>query len=129
MLLGRKGTIDRPFVVNEPFWVSDVMYYTVQISEIYPEYLLKLFNLVPFGYYRYGSTQPSMSRLDYENMLFPIPSKDERISISNFLDAKLLNIETLIEKQNRKVSLYKEYRQSLISSAVTGKIRITEEMI
>ena len=30
LLLGRKGTIDKPFLMSEPFWVSDVMYYTIQ---------------------------------------------------------------------------------------------------
>ena len=129
LLLGRKGTIDKPFIVTEPFWVSDVMYYTVQKSEINPDYLLKLFSLVPFDFYKYGSTQPSMSRIDYENMFFPIPSENERRAITNFLDDELLKLETLIEKQNKKISLLKEYRQSLISSVVTGKIRIAEDMI
>jgi len=129
LLLGRKGTIDKPFVVTEPFWVSDVMYFTVQKTEITPDYLLKLFNLVPFGFYKYGSTQPSMSRIDYENMIFPIPSEEERQFITKFLDRELIKFETLIEKQNSKSSLLKEYRQSLISSVVTGKVRVTEDMI
>jgi type I restriction enzyme, S subunit len=129
LLLGRKGTIDKPFVVTEPFWVSDVMYFTVQKTETTPDYLLKLFNLVPFDFYKYGSTQPSMSRIDYENMIFPIPSEEERQFITKFLDRELIKFETLIEKQNSKSSLLKEYRQSLISSVVTGKVRVTEHMI
>ena len=129
LLLGRKGTIDKPFIVTEPFWVSDVMYFTIQKKEIKPDYLLKLFNLVPFDFYKYGSTQPSMSRIDYENMKFPIPNKDERELITKFLDLKLVKFETSLKKQDSKISLLKEYRQSLISSVVTGKVRVTEDMI
>lgn len=129
LLLGRKGTIDKPFVVTEPFWVSDVMYFTIQKKEIKPDYLLKLFNLVPFDFYKYGSTQPSMSRIDYENMKFPIPNKDERELITKFLDLKLAKFDTLLKKQLSKIHLLKEYRQSLISSVVTGKVRVTEDMI
>ena len=129
LLLGRKGTIDKPFVVTEPFWVSDVMYFTIQKKEIKPDYLLKLFNLVPFDFYKYGSTQPSMSRVDYENMKFPIPNKQERELITKFLNLRLGKFETLLKKQDTKISLLKEYRQSLISSVVTGKVRVTEDMI
>ena len=129
LLLGRKGTIDKPFIVTEPFWVSDVMYFTIQKKEIKPEYLLKLFNLIPFDFYKYGSTQPSMSRVDYENMKFPVPNKEERELITKYLDLRLSKFETLLKKQNSKISLLKEYRQSLISSVVTGKIRVSEDMI
>ena len=129
LLLGRKGTIDKPFIVNEPFWVSDVMYYTVPKSDINPEYLLNLFSLIPFDFYKYGSTQPSMSRIDYENMFFPIPSKDERESITKFLSKELLLIKSTIEKQSNKISLLNEYHQSLISSVVTGKVKVTKDMV
>ena len=129
LLLGRKGTIDKPFLVSEPFWVSDVMYYTIQKTLIKPDYLLKLFNLIPFDFYKYGSTQPSMSRIDYESMCFPIPDKEERQLITNYVDKELLKIDTLIEKEIDKITLLKEYRQSLISSIVTGKVRVTEDMI
>ena len=129
LLLGRKGTIDKPFLVSEPFWVSDVMYYTVQKTEMSPDYLLKLFNLIPFGFYEYGSTQPSMSRTDYESMYFPCPNKEERQSITNYLNEESLKIDTSIEKEIKKTSLLKEYRQSLISSVVTGKVRVTEDMM
>ena len=129
LLLGRKGTIDKPFLVSEPFWVSDVMYYTVQKTEMTPDYLLKLFNLIPFGFYKYGSTQPSMSRKDYESMYFPSPNQEERQAITNYLNEESLIIDYLIENETKRISLLKEYRQSLISSVVTGKVRITEDMI
>ena len=128
LLLGRKGTIDRPFVVSEPFWVSDVMYFTVQKTEVGPDYLSILFNLVPFEFYKYGSTQPSMSRTDYENMKFPIPSSDERKLITKVINRELIKYCALVEKNNSKISLLKEYRQSLISSVVTGKIKVSEDM-
>ena len=105
------------------------MYYTVPKSDINPGYLLNLFSLIPFDFYKYGSTQPSMSRIDYENMFFPIPSKDERESITKFLSKELLLIKSTIEKQSNKISLLNEYHQSLISSVVTGKVKVTKDMV
>ena len=57
---------------------------------------------------------PSMSRIDYESMCFPIPDKEERQLITNYVDKELLKIDTLIEKEIDKITLLKEYRQSLI---------------
>ncbi|MBC8213042.1 MAG: restriction endonuclease subunit S [Candidatus Marinimicrobia bacterium] len=126
LLLGRKGTIDKPFLFEEPFWVSDVMYYTIQKKDVTPKYLFLLFKLIPFEYFKYGSTQPSMSRLDYESMLFPIPPLKERSLITEYLDEQTQKIDTTIEKETQRIGLLKEYRQSLISEVVTGKIDVRD---
>lgn len=129
LLLGRKGTIDKPILFDKPFWVSDVMYYTIQKSDVTPKYLYLLFTFIPFGYYSYGSTQPSMSRLDYESMFFPIPKKEERERIVDYLDLETSKIGNQVDTEAKRIVLLKEYRQSLISSFVTGKVRVTEDMI
>ncbi|MCY4262754.1 MAG: restriction endonuclease subunit S [Candidatus Dadabacteria bacterium] len=59
----------------------------------------------------------------------PVPPQDEQVLISKYLDKKTSQINSLIEKETRRIELLKEYRQSLISNVVTGKVRITEEMI
>ena len=38
VLLGRKGTIDKPLYINEPFWTVDTMYYT-EINKDIPDYV------------------------------------------------------------------------------------------
>ena len=124
VLLGRKGTIDRPFLVDEPFWVSDVMYFTVQKTDMTPDYLLYLLNTFPFDFYVYGSTQPSMNRRDYENHFFPVPPKEEQQKIKQYLDEKTKDIDEKTFKEERRIELLKEYKQSLISEVVTGKKRV-----
>jgi len=128
LLLGRKGTIDKPFLYNEPFWVSDVMYYTIQKKDVTPKYLYLLFTLIPFDYYRYGSTQPSMSRLDYESMYFPVPPLQERQKVIKYLDTKTQKIDDLIEKTEKKIELLKEKRTSLINHCVTKGLNPNVEM-
>jgi type I restriction enzyme, S subunit len=121
LLLGRKGTIDKPFLYNEPFWVSDVMYYTIQKKDVTPKYLYLLFTLIPFDYYRYGSTQPSMSRLDYESMYFPVPPLQERQKVIKYLDTKTQKIDELIEKTEQKIELLKEKRLKLIEDVILNQ--------
>ena len=129
LILGRKGTIDKPFIQRTPFWISDVVYYTKSTSYITPLYLWFLFTQIDFSFYSYGSTLPSMGKDDYENMKFPIPPKNEISEIEKFLENGLKNIKKIIFKNSKKIDLLQEYRQSLISSVVTGKIEITEDMI
>ena len=56
------------------------------------------------------------------------PPFREQAQIVNFLDCKTEQIDELIATERRKIELLKEYRQSLISEAVTGKIDVRNEV-
>ena len=56
------------------------------------------------------------------------PPVHEQDKITNFLDRKTGQIDELIAAEQRKIELLKEYRQSLISEAVTGKIDVRNEV-
>jgi len=62
-------------------------------------------------------------------MSFCIPPISEQIQITNFLDEYTQKIDTIIEKENRRINLLKEYRKSLISEVVTGKIDVQDEVV
>ena len=59
-----------------------------------------------------------------ENFRIPIPTYQEQTQIADFLDHKTQQIDELIAIEHRKIERLKEYRQSLISEAVTGKIDV-----
>ncbi len=75
------------------------------------------------GITRYGLGKPSI-----ENLLLPIPPDAEQQQITNFLNRKTKQIGELVVTEYRKIELLKEYRQSLISEAVTGKIDVRNEV-
>jgi type I restriction enzyme S subunit len=58
----------------------------------------------------------------------PVPPIEEQISIASFLDRETTKIGSLIDKAHRAIKLLQEYRSSLISAAVTGKIDVRESM-
>jgi len=62
-----------------------------------------------------------------ENFRIPIPTYQEQQQIANFLKHKTEQIDKLIAVDQQKIELLKEYRQSLISEAVTGKIDVRNE--
>ena len=71
------------------------------------------------------STQPNLSMEDLGNFSIPIPSELERDKIVEFLDSNTKEIDVLVELEQKKIDLLREYRQSLISEVVTGKIKVT----
>ncbi len=61
------------------------------------------------------------------NSQIVFPPISEQENIVSYLDVKTQEIDQLISIENRRIETLKEYKQSLISEIVTGKIRICEE--
>lgn len=65
----------------------------------------------------------------WSNIKLPNPTLKEQDLIVNFLEKKNKGYDELIELYKQKKQNLIEYRQSLISTVVTGKFRITEDML
>ncbi len=76
----------------------------------------------------YGAKMPRTAIGDILNAKIPIPLDQEKLRIASFLDRKTQQIDELIATEQRKIELLKEYRQSLISEAVTGKIDVRNKV-
>lgn len=76
-----------------------------------------------------GITRFGLGKGSIENLSIPIPPKDEQLKIAQKISSFSSITNKISERLLNRIILLKEYRQSLISSAVTGKIRITEDMI
>ena len=60
---------------------------------------------------------------------FVLPSEEEQLLIAKHLDEKLEQVDVAIKIKLQQIERLREYRSSLINSAVTGKIKITPEMV
>lgn len=120
VLLGRKGTIDKPLYINEPFWTVDTMYYTELNEGFDAKYLHYLALTIQFSRYSTNTALPSMTQEHLSNYKFSVPKAElERKQITEFLDHETATIDNLIEKQQQLIELLKEKRQAVISHAVT----------
>lgn len=124
VLLGRKGTIDKPMFVDYPFWTVDTMFYT-EINEGHDsKFFYYLCLTIRFDYYQYGSAVPSMTQKDLSESIFTLPPLSEQKSIAAYLDKKCGEIDALSEHNKNIIESLQEYKQSLIYEAVTGKIEL-----
>ncbi|EPV2543885.1 restriction endonuclease subunit S, partial [Campylobacter upsaliensis] len=127
VLLGRKGTIDKPLFVEEPFWTIDTMFYTSVSKIVLPKYFYYLCLTIDFQFYISGSAIPSMTQYDLANISFALPPLQEQKQIANFLDEKCEKINSAIEKTKKQIELVKEYKNTFINEAVCGRVACSRD--
>jgi len=71
-----------------------------------------------------GITRFGLGKSIIENLFVNLPPLSEQHQIVEYLDEQTNKIDTTIEKETNRIELLKEYRQSLISEVVMGKIDV-----
>ena len=119
ILLGRKGTIDKPLHIDGPFWTVDTMYWTKINPVASGRYTYYSALTIPFDYYSTNTALPSMTKGALSSHLVARPPLPEQTQIAAFLDRETAKIDELVAEQRRLMELLKEKRQAVISHAVT----------
>lgn len=83
--------------------------------------------IIDFDWFENGGTVPSLSVQKYKNQKICMPSLEEQIVIADYLDQETAKIDRLCDTVNQTIGRLKEYRTALITQAVTGKIKVTDE--
>jgi len=74
----------------------------------------------------FGGAQPNISDSQLLDCCVPVPPPIEQVAIFSFLEVETGKLENLISHANVAIDRLTEYRQALITSAVTGKIDVRE---
>ena len=135
---GEKSPVGRTVMFNaeiprQSVTSNFISKFTVKLDSCFPKYLLYCL----YFFYQIGLTRrhikqsTGLQNLDissYFQERIPFSGLIEQTQITNFLDCKTKQIDELITTEGRKIELLTEYRQSLISEAVTGKIDVRSEV-
>lgn len=82
------------------------------------------------NYFIFNSKQTtnlaSTNSTTLKNLKIILPSVDEQTQILNFIEEELAKVDQAIAKIEKEIELIQEYRTTLISDAVTGKIDVSE---
>ena len=97
VLIGRKGTINKPQYMSEPFWCVDTLFYSKPKENNYPKFQFYLFETIDWNKNNEASGVPSLSASTIGNIKVKIPSLNEQIKISTFLT----KIDERIETQSK----------------------------
>ena len=107
--IGRKGTIDKPFYFNEPFWTVDTLFYS-EIKSHHVKFIYYLFQTINWRFYNQSTGVPSLTSSVIENISVNIPSSlEEERKIADFLS----EIDKRILTQKKIIECYKSFMKSI----------------
>lgn len=100
---------------------------TDENSDFY-NYLFRSYDLKKVFYSMGDGMRQSLKMSELNLMPIVLPPKHEQQAIVNYIELESKKIMTLISKQTHLIEKLKEYRSSIISHAVTGKIDVREAL-
>ena len=87
-------------------------------------YLYYVLKCIDMSWFDNGGTIPSVNNFKLKNFFLPNCLYETQQRIASYLDKKCSKIEETIQNQQQVIEKLKAYKQSLITEAVTGKIKI-----
>lgn len=101
ILLGRKGTIDKPLLIREKYWNVDTAFGAVPDEKVlHYVYFYWHCKTIDFNVLNKGTTLPSTTKVDLLNLWIKIPSMEEQTrfgSIVEQADKSLVSMSQFIE--------------------------------
>ena len=97
--IGRKGTINKPYVLKAPFWTVDTLFYAVPRDPNSLNFLYAFFQTVDWTKKDESTGVPSLSKDAINETLLKIPVKQEQEEIGNFFQ-KLTGLITLHQREH-----------------------------
>ena len=112
------GIITSAYIVLSP---------RTKVNELFFYYLFKSMDGMKLFHGMGTGIRLTLSFKDLRYQLLPIPPLSEQRAIVSYIEAKTASINKLIDAYEQQVERVKEYKQRLISDAVTGKMNVTDE--
>jgi len=120
VLIGRKGTINKPRLVSEPFWVVDTMFYTEIGPRASARFLYYLFCQINWLAYNEASGLPSLNSRTIERIAVSVPSLVEQRAISD----ALTDMDDELAALERRLNKTRAIKQGMMQQLLTGAVRL-----
>ena len=108
--IGRKGTIDKPYLLKAPFWTVDTLFYAIPKSDINLEFALCSFLNVDWKSKDESTGLPSLSKESINETVLSVPNVVEQKHLGNFF----AGLDRLITLHQRKLELLQNIKKSLL---------------
>ena len=105
--IGRKGTIDKPYLLKAPFWTVDTLFYAIPKSDINLEFALCSFSNVDWKSKDESTGLPSLSKESINETVLSVPNVVEQNHLGSFF-ADLDRLITLHQRKYDKLVIFKK---------------------
>ena len=108
--IGRKGTIDKPYILRAPFWTVDTLFYCIPKENHDLDFINCLFQTVDWKKKDESTGVPSLSKVIINNVEAVVPSFDEQKKIGEYFNS----IDHLITLHQRKYDKLQIIKKSML---------------
>ena len=105
--IGRKGTIDKPYVLKAPFWTVDTLFYAVPEHPECLDFIHDVFQIIDWKKKDESTGVPSLSKEAINDTNVMVPKIDEQIIIGGF-SARIDHLITLHQRKLEKLKIVKK---------------------
>lgn len=108
--IGRKGTIDKPYLLKAPFWTVDTLFYAVPKQNIDLQFSLSIFKKINWKKFDESTGVPSLSKTVINSVSISVPNFEEQQKIGSFFK----QLDDTIALHQRKLDLLKEQKKGFL---------------
>ena len=108
--IGRKGTIDKPYILKAPFWTVDTLFYSIPNDKTELNFLFATFQKVDWKAADESTGVPSLSKSTIENIITFFPSLPEQARIGAFF----CHLDRLITLHQRKRGRLENIKKAML---------------
>ena len=102
--IGRKGTIDKPYVLKAPFWTVDTLFYAVPKHPECLDFIHDIFQIIDWKKKDESTGVPSLSKEAINDTDVMVPKIDEQL-ITGDVFARIDNLITLHQREQIFINL------------------------
>lgn len=126
IVTGRYGTIGKFTYIESDYWPLNTTLYSIDTHENNVKYLWFMLHLLSdlFILNSKKGAVPGIDRNDLHPVSTVIPPKNEQDSIVDYLEDLTTGIDQQVSKVLEVIERLQEYRSTLITNTVTGKIDV-----
>lgn len=96
--IGRKGTIDKPYILKAPFWTVDTLFYCIPKENYDLDFVFGIFQNINWKQKDESTGVPSLSKVNINSTEISSPSLAEQQQIGTYFS----NLDHLITLHQRK---------------------------
>lgn len=121
-IIGRKGTINKPYRIDKPFWCVDTAMY-FNLSSGNRDFLFYTCSMVDWMKYNKGGVLPSLTQSFINEFEFISPNVEEQKRIADVLSKQ----ESIINKTKDLIEQLDKRNTFMLDELLSGRLRIKEE--
>tara|TARA_Y100001951_G_scaffold52001_2_gene41127 strand:- start:15176 stop:15805 length:630 start_codon:yes stop_codon:yes gene_type:complete len=120
VLIGRKGTINQPQYMDQPFWSVDTLFYSEMKNSNVAKFFYYRFCLIDWMQYNEASGVPSLNARTIESIELSLPAPEEQTAIATILSDMDTEITALETRRTKNRAL----KQAMMQELLTGRTRL-----